>query len=547
MPMALRVLTRDGWLLFLTRGTRLFAYGALSVVLVFYLTGLGLTTSQTGLLLALTLAGDTVVSLYLTTQADRIGRRRMLIVGAILMALAGLAFASTSNLVFLIIAGTIGVISPSGNEVGPFLPIEQAALSHVVPPDVRTAVFAWYTLAGSFATATGSLCAGMLSHLLQRTAMPPVGSYRVVVLLYAALGVPLHASVARRGNERARSRVRPFRGHGEALRDRSLARRGAQVVGPVRPGLLCRWLRGAEFRRLLVLSAVWREPANARRDLLLGQSLCGDLGVAGVATGGSLRPRQHDGVHAPAVEHLAPVGTVDADPAARHPRAASALQHQPNGRADAAVLSHGGRWPRGTIGGGGHNGRGANDRCGDRSPVRGILVRKARTDQPALLHRRDPESPLRPPTVPRICRSSATGGGRGAADRVSPEGTMHTHVSSGRKGSCRLFGDCPAYKNLYISPWRRSACFGSGLRLRTSEPFRRRRGGRQATSWISYSTVLSRVTGSPWRPWVGGCMRSESMPGLSTGSSISRSMRRVYTCSTPSRSGRARLARPTFT
>ncbi len=191
MPMALRVLTRDGWLLFLTRGTRLFAYGALSVVLVFYLTGLGLTTSQTGLLLALTLAGDTVVSLYLTTQADRIGRRRMLIVGAILMALAGLAFASTSNLVFLIIAGTIGVISPSGNEVGPFLPIEQAALSHVVPPDVRTAVFAWYTLAGSFATATGSLCAGMLSHLLQRTAMPPVGSYRVVVLLYAALGVLL--------------------------------------------------------------------------------------------------------------------------------------------------------------------------------------------------------------------------------------------------------------------------------------------------------------------------------------------------------------------
>src|SRR5438876_855984 len=42
-----RVLTRDGWLLFLTRCTRLFAYGALSVVLVFYLTSLGLSTSQT--------------------------------------------------------------------------------------------------------------------------------------------------------------------------------------------------------------------------------------------------------------------------------------------------------------------------------------------------------------------------------------------------------------------------------------------------------------------------------------------------------------------
>src|SRR6184192_4179717 len=173
-PTALRVLTRDGWLLFLTRSTRLFAYGALSVVLVFYLTSLGLSTSQTGLLLTLTLVGDTVVSLYLTTRADRIGRRRMLIIGALLMAAAGLAFASTRNFVFLVAAGTIGVISPSGNEVGPFLSIEQAALSQVVPGQTRTAVFAWYTLVGSFATALGSLGGGTLSHLLQKTAIAPV-------------------------------------------------------------------------------------------------------------------------------------------------------------------------------------------------------------------------------------------------------------------------------------------------------------------------------------------------------------------------------------
>src|SRR5438128_1824549 len=187
----LRVLTRDGWLLFLTRCTRLFAYGALSVVLVFYLTSLGLSASQTGMLLTFTLVGDTVVSLYLTTHADRIGRRRMLIVGAILMAAAGLAFASTRNFAFLVVAGTIGVISPSGNEVGPFLSIEQAALSQVVPGQSRTAVFAWYTLVGSFATALGSLGGGTLSHLLQKTAIAPVESYRVVVLLYAVLGVVL--------------------------------------------------------------------------------------------------------------------------------------------------------------------------------------------------------------------------------------------------------------------------------------------------------------------------------------------------------------------
>jgi MFS family permease len=191
LPIALHRLTRDGWLLFATRSIRLFAYGSLSVVLVFYLIGLGLSESQTGLVLTLTLIGDTVVSLALTTRADRIGRRRMLMVGAALMAAAGLAFASTSNLWLLIVAGTVGVISPSGNEVGPFLSIEQAALSHVVTDRTRTEVFAWYTLAGSLATALGALAGGTLTRALQEAGWTPVGGYRVIVMLYAALGVAL--------------------------------------------------------------------------------------------------------------------------------------------------------------------------------------------------------------------------------------------------------------------------------------------------------------------------------------------------------------------
>jgi len=191
IPNALKILTRDAWLLFLTRFTRLFAYGLISVILVFYLVGIGLSESQTGLLLTLTLAGDTVISLFLTTQADRVGRRRMLIVGALLMAAAGLVFAVTKNFLWLVIAGTIGVISPSGNEVGPFLSIEQAALSHVVADRTRTEVFAWYTLAGSFATALGALFGGTLSHALQKTTISQVNGYRAVVVLYAVLGLVL--------------------------------------------------------------------------------------------------------------------------------------------------------------------------------------------------------------------------------------------------------------------------------------------------------------------------------------------------------------------
>jgi MFS family permease len=184
-------LTRDGWLLFATRFVRMFAYGMLGVVLVFYLTGLGLSASRTGLLLTLTLLGDTAVSLVLTTRADRMGRRRMLMAGATLMAGAGLVFGLTRNFVWLIVAGTIGVISPSGNEVGPFLPIEQAALSGVISNRIRTSVFAWYALAGSVATAAGSLFAGTAAGLMEKAARTPLASQRTIILLYAAFGVVL--------------------------------------------------------------------------------------------------------------------------------------------------------------------------------------------------------------------------------------------------------------------------------------------------------------------------------------------------------------------
>ena len=184
IPLALRNLTADGRLLFLTRFIRLFSYGSLSVILVFYLTGLGLTESQTGMVLTLTLLGDTAVSVWMTTRADRFGRRRMLLIGAALMMGAGLTFALTRQLWLLTLAATIGVISPSGNEVGPFLSIEQAALTGVVSDRARTEVFAWYTMAGAFATAAGALAAGFLTQSLERTAsLTPLGSERVIVIL----------------------------------------------------------------------------------------------------------------------------------------------------------------------------------------------------------------------------------------------------------------------------------------------------------------------------------------------------------------------------
>ena len=192
-----RALTADGWLLFSTRALRLFAYGFLSVILALYLAQIGLRETEIGLLLTFTLIGDAAISLWITTSADRIGRRKMLLLGAALMIFAGIIFALTQNIALLIVAAIIGVISPSGGEIGPFLSIEQAALAQILPDDQRTRVFAWYNLVGSFATATGALCSGALAQTLQANGIAPLDSYRAIVLGYAMFSGALALMFAR--------------------------------------------------------------------------------------------------------------------------------------------------------------------------------------------------------------------------------------------------------------------------------------------------------------------------------------------------------------
>jgi MFS family permease len=181
----------DVRLLFATRITRLFAYGFLSVALALYLSQVGLKNAEIGLLLTLTLVGDVPVTLWITTSADRIGRRRMLLLGAGLMVLAGVVFALTNSFVLLVATAIIGVISPSGNEIGPFLSIEQAGLSQLIPDRERTRVFAWYNLVGSFATALGALVSGGLVQALNGSGWPLLAAYRVVLVGYAAFGIVL--------------------------------------------------------------------------------------------------------------------------------------------------------------------------------------------------------------------------------------------------------------------------------------------------------------------------------------------------------------------
>ena len=285
----MKSLTADGRLLFATRLARLFAYGFLAVVLVLYLAQAGLSEASIGLLLTLTLIGDTVISLWLTTRADRFGRRRTLIVGTLLMIFAAILFANTQEFIPLLIAATIGVISPSGNEVGPFLSIEQAALSQIVPDRERTHVFAWYNLVGSFATAFGALCGGGLAQAAakqRRDAVEQLSRHRDRLRADgAAAAVDLHALVGEGGSTLTLDPSSNLTGEGQGRRARpaSIATRGVQTLRAVFAGCVCGRLCRVEFCGVLVQRALWRGTGRAGRDLLCGQHPGGHLGAAGGA------------------------------------------------------------------------------------------------------------------------------------------------------------------------------------------------------------------------------------------------------------------------
>lgn len=183
--------SRDLIILFASRMVRLFACGLFAVVLALYLDAVGLTGAQIGLVLALTFLGDAAISLWLATRADRIGRRLTLRIGAVLMVAGGVGVASTENVILLTIAATVGVISPTGAEVGPFLSIEQACVAHIVEAKQRTRIFAWYHVAGFTMSALGALAGGAIAHGLQAHGWSAVASYRALFWLYAVCGVVL--------------------------------------------------------------------------------------------------------------------------------------------------------------------------------------------------------------------------------------------------------------------------------------------------------------------------------------------------------------------
>jgi MFS family permease len=180
-------LSRDGWLLLASCGVRSLAYGFLSVILGLYLDAIGLSTTAIGWIFTAALGGGAVMTIIITAIADSFGRKFLLIIGALLMALAGWVFAVSDNPILLTIAAIFGTISPSGKEVGPFLSLEQAILPQTSGDQNRTAVFSAYNLVGSFAGAIGALAVGLPSFF----SLTVIAGYRFLVWGYVASAILL--------------------------------------------------------------------------------------------------------------------------------------------------------------------------------------------------------------------------------------------------------------------------------------------------------------------------------------------------------------------
>ncbi|KAM0457988.1 hypothetical protein ACHAPV_001355 [Trichoderma viride] len=180
----------DVKLLCLQRFVRLFAYGGSTLVLVPYLQALGISKTNIGLFMTLTLVGDVCISFMLTIVADGLGRKAVLSMGALMMVGSGVTFALCQNYWILLAAAIFGVISPSGNEIGPFRAIEESVVAHLTEPASRSDVYAWYSLLGQAGVAFGLMtCGWVIQYLSTSLQWEHVDAYRLAFLGYAAVGL----------------------------------------------------------------------------------------------------------------------------------------------------------------------------------------------------------------------------------------------------------------------------------------------------------------------------------------------------------------------
>ncbi|KAI1810983.1 major facilitator superfamily domain-containing protein [Poronia punctata] len=181
---------RDAYLIILARTCRMFAYGTSSLILAIFFSALDISDQRIGLFMTLTMVGDVLLGTSLTLVADRVGRRRVMIAGSLLMVLSGSIFALCENYWALLFGAVVGVISATGGDFGPFRSIEESMLSQLTTPATRSDVLAWHVSTPLLGSSLGSEVAGRILHYLHDgKGWTEVDAYHAIFWIYALMGV----------------------------------------------------------------------------------------------------------------------------------------------------------------------------------------------------------------------------------------------------------------------------------------------------------------------------------------------------------------------
>jgi MFS family permease len=170
------------------RALRDFGDGFVAVLLPAYLTALGFSPLEIGAIATSALLGSALLTLGIGVVGGRHDCRRLLLAAASLMIATGVAFALVHEFALLLVVAFAGTINPSAGSVSVFVPLEHAVLTEEVSDDVRTRIFARYSLIGALSAACGSLVAAIPEYLAA-LGLDAITAIKAMFVLYAVLGV----------------------------------------------------------------------------------------------------------------------------------------------------------------------------------------------------------------------------------------------------------------------------------------------------------------------------------------------------------------------
>jgi MFS family permease len=181
-------LHRDAKLLMAARGIRAFAFSYLNVVFAIYLDSLGYSTVAVGIIFTVAYLSSALLTALWGYLSDRVGRRKILMLLALLTILSNLILIYFTGLVFILSAVIIANVGAGGSGGGgsgggPFNPVEEALLAEKCRPENRNQIFAVNSCVGSIMGSLGALASGLPQLLQQEHGWSAVGSYKPLFAL----------------------------------------------------------------------------------------------------------------------------------------------------------------------------------------------------------------------------------------------------------------------------------------------------------------------------------------------------------------------------